>query len=347
MQDLISGKRSLDDTDLQGTTMDWLESKDYNHFKNLKDGTDVFSLVCKRGNKVYATRKSIKMDEMIELLNNGNFDYPIGSTGQYRMTRVVFITVTFDEKQYTKEAAWASLRSTSIGDTEYTYGIINKFDANLSKIFGKHGKLVCKEAQENGYPAPHMLLILDKFIRVKLHKGPNGCSWRIDEPWILGRLGKDSRSRRLTFKDHEKTIRINPIWKHGFFDIQGIVKGTELKKHKNAFTYLFKYLIKCLDVEKYPDLENMKDFNGSSDKGLKTMLYTHLGNKCFRTRDISFGKGFKERLGLLPQDDNGSEPIPIWKRIKTIPEFIYSGIKDSIESSNTRKLLRLASTVTD
>jgi len=125
--------------------MDWLESKDYNHFKNLKDGTDVFSLVCKRGNKVYTTRKSIKMDEMIELLNNGNFDYPIGSSGQYRMTRVVFITVTFDEKQYTKEAVWASLRSTSIEDAEHTYGITNKFDANLSKYSANTENLCVKK----------------------------------------------------------------------------------------------------------------------------------------------------------------------------------------------------------
>ena len=341
MQDLISGKRSLDDTDLQGTTMDWLESKDYNHFKNLKDGTDIFSLVCKRGNKVYATRKSIKMDEMIKLLNNGNFDYPIGSSGQYRMTRVVFITVTFDEKQYTKEAAWASLRSTSIEDAEHTHEIINKFDANLSKIFGKHGKLVCKEAQENGYPVPHMLLILDRFIRVKLHKGPNGYSWRIDDPQILRRLGKDPQSRKLTFKDHEKAIRTNPVWKHGFFDIQGIVKGTELKKHKNAFTYLFKYLIKCPDVEKYPDLKKMKCFDDSIDKGLKTTLYTHLGNKCFRTRDISFGKGFKERLGLLSSKTSTDNSNQIWKRLRTIPEFIYNSIVDSAEISNVEELATL------
>jgi hypothetical protein len=57
------------------------------------------------------------MDEMIELLNNGNFDYPIGSTGKYRMIRILFITLTFDEKTFTKENAWASLRSTPIKDT--------------------------------------------------------------------------------------------------------------------------------------------------------------------------------------------------------------------------------------
>ena len=176
MSDLVSGEVSFDNPYLQCTMMDWLESKDYNHFKNLKDGTDIFSLVCKRGNVVYTTRKSVKMDEMIELLNNGEFDYPIGSSRQYRMSRIFFITATFDKKRFTKEEAWASLRSVPIEGTKHRYGEINRLDANLSKILGKHGKLVCRESQEDGYPAPHMLVILDRPIRVKLHKGRNGSS---------------------------------------------------------------------------------------------------------------------------------------------------------------------------
>lgn len=180
MADLVSGEKSLDNEYLQSTMMDWLESKDYNHFKNL-NGTDIFSLVCKRGNIVYATRKSVKMDGMIELLNRGEFDYPIGSSGLYRMSRILFVTVNFDKKRFTKEEAWASLRSVPIEGAEHKYGFINNLDANLSKIFGTHGKLVCRESQEDGYPAPHMLLILDKPVRIKFHKGQMGDSWRIDE----------------------------------------------------------------------------------------------------------------------------------------------------------------------
>ncbi|MBR4244800.1 MAG: hypothetical protein IKQ14_05380, partial [Candidatus Methanomethylophilaceae archaeon] len=51
----------------------------------------------------------------------------------------------------------------------------------------------------------------------------------------------------------------------------------------------------------------------------RTMLFTHLGNKCFRTRDISFGKGFKDRIGLLP-DQKSDEPSP-WKRIRTLTGY--------------------------
>jgi len=182
MSDLVSGEVCFDDKYLQSTMMDWLQSKDYNLFRNLKDGTEIYSQVCKRGNKVYTTRKSVKMDEMIEHLNEGEFDYPIGSTGLYRMCRIFFVTVNFDKSRFTKEEAWAFLRSTSIEGTEHKFGAINRLDANLSKILGTHGKLVCRESQEDGYPAPHMLLILDKHVRVKLHKGRSGSSWRIVDP---------------------------------------------------------------------------------------------------------------------------------------------------------------------
>ena len=39
--------------------------------------------------------------------------------------------------------------------------------------------------------------------------------------------------------------------------------------------------------------------NSVKDKGMRTMLFTHMGNKCFRTRDVSFGKGYKDRIGLI------------------------------------------------
>jgi hypothetical protein len=40
---------------------------------------------------------------------------------------------------------------------DYVYNVINKLNANISKIFGKHGTLTSKEAQSSGYPAPHMI----------------------------------------------------------------------------------------------------------------------------------------------------------------------------------------------
>ena len=58
---------------------------------------------------------------------------------------------------------------------------------------------------------------------------------------------------------------------------------------------------------------------------MRTMLFTHMGNKCFRTRDVSFGKGFKDRIGLLPEPMT-KEASP-WKRVKTISELEYGLIQ--------------------
>ena len=58
---------------------------------------------------------------------------------------------------------------------------------------------------------------------------------------------------------------------------------------------------------------------------MRTMLFTHMGNKCFRTRDVSFGKGFKDRIGLLPEPK--TEEASPWKRVKTISELEYGLIQ--------------------
>lgn len=50
-------------------------------------------------------------------------------------------------------------------------------------------------------------------------------------------------------------------------------------------------------------------------------MFTHLGNKCFRTRDVTLGKGFKERIGLLPKIVTKVKSQ--WVRIRTIPDYIH------------------------
>ncbi len=223
------------------------------------------------------------------------------------------ITVSFDRDQFTMEEAWAALRSNPIEGCESRYNLINRLDANLRNVFGPHGKLLCKEAQQDEYPAPHMIIVLDEPAMVEHHRGRNGESWRLCDPRLLHRIGKDTIAKKLAFKDPKKLIRINPLWKHSFIDIQGIVKGSRFKHKKDAISYPFKYLTKCLTEESSSSIESLDSINEVKDKGLRTTLFTHLGNKCFRTRDISYGKGFKERIGMLPTPKkSGSE----WKRLR-------------------------------
>ncbi len=71
------------------------------------------------------------------------------------------------------------------------------------------------------------------------------------------------------------------------------------------------------------------------------MLYTHLANKCFRTRDISFGKKFKERVGLLPTTKDSGESL--WRRLRTIPGFVHDDIIKAEQRRALKKLRELYS----
>jgi hypothetical protein len=118
---------------------------------------------------------------------------------------------------------------------------------------------------------------------------------------------------------------MNPIWKYGFIDFEGIVREEGSKSGRGTVAYAFKYLVKCLIEDGYSKIADLPDIKSAKDPGVRTMLYTHLGNKCFRTRDISFGKGFKDRLGILPDEKSSEETV--WKRIRTITDSEYNFIQ--------------------
>jgi len=316
----------MDDPHLQAELLDWIESEDRNKFLNLETGETIYALSAKRGNKVYATRKTKKRDQIKIALDGKEFDVPVDGFRDRRWTRLLLTTTNFDRGQYSKEEAWAALRSTPTEGIDYTYNVMNNLNANISKIFGPHGTLTAKEAQSSGYPAPHCIYVLDRPVMVKRHIGKDGkVTWRLCDPHILDRVGKGINMRKLSRKDYRNSIQKNPIWKHGFIDFEGIVRDERSKSDKDTVSYAFKYLVKCLTEDGYSKISDLPDIASVKDKGIRTMLFTHLGNKCFRTRDISFGKGFKDRLGILPEE--GSSRDTVWKRVRTVTDSEYNFIQ--------------------
>ncbi len=155
---------------------------------------------------------------------------------------------------------------------------------------------------------------------VERHVGTEGhVFWRLCDPHILDRIGKGSLMRKLCRTDYRKVIDMNPIWKHGFIDFEGIVSEQGSRSERDALTYPFKYLVKCLTQDGCDSIKGFPDINSVKDKGKRTILFTHLGNKCFRTRDVSFGKGFKDRIGMLPEEK--PEGPALWKRIRTVTGY--------------------------
>ena len=58
MLDLVDGRKSLRDVQLQSEFLDWIETPDYNKFRNLETNEVVYAQVAKRGNVAYAARKT-------------------------------------------------------------------------------------------------------------------------------------------------------------------------------------------------------------------------------------------------------------------------------------------------
>ena len=146
--------------------------------------------------------------------------------------------------------------------------------------------------------------------------------------------------RSLYSRNHSAAISRNPIWSYSLFDVQGIIKNAGFGRYRNEVTYLFKYLTKCFSGKTSDLISDLDTINEAPEK-LRTMLYTHLANKCFRTRDISFGKKFKERVGLLPTGRDSSESP--WRLLRTIPGFVHDDIVRAEQRRALKKLRELYS----
>jgi hypothetical protein len=333
----------MDDPELQRELLDWIMTDDVNVFRNKQTEQLAYALAPKRGNSAYAAKKGDTLNRVLEAMTGKEFDFPVEGLrdSRYRLTKLILVTLTFSHTRYTKEQAWALLRSTPLEDIDFECGSLNKFGSNISSIFGYNGKLTCKEADSSGYPVPHVIILLDKPVLVKRHNGKDGkISWRLANDHVLKRVGKDEASRKRSREDIEAATLENPIWTHGAMDIKGIIKNERFGRFSNGFTYVFKYLVKTISVKRYPELEEVDTIKDIEDKSLRTVFYTHYGNKSFRTRDIVIGKAFKDRIGLLPMPkmpDEGAEgpegsdgavrPGSEWIRIRTIPEWVAKHIR--------------------
>lgn len=162
-----------------------MEKQQRAEFYNNDNHEFYYAPVAKRGNWCYALKKAKVRDEISEAMSKIVFDEPVPGFRNLRRTRLLFVTLTFDHKRFTAEEAWAALKSTRPEGMTNLYNVINGFDANISKILGTHGKLVSKEAQASGYPAPHLLIVLDEPVIVRRKKiGGDLVRWYIDDPGI-------------------------------------------------------------------------------------------------------------------------------------------------------------------
>jgi hypothetical protein len=247
----------------------WLSTDYLLTFENKVTGESFQTIGPKRGNKQYARRKWQKVNGINEGMDKLRFDFDIaGHRSIVKNCHMLLITTTFDHK-ISMDDAW--FRISSHG------GELNKFRANLTKILGSKASICVKEAQSSGYPAPHLLVLLDRPIRARRYAGRKKTSWRLES------------------KDTLK--RIKGAWKWGFVDVEAVVMASsgKYRGYRTPVNYLSKYLTKHMDLTKYPELQEVRSIE-DVPKELRTPVYTHVWNKILRSRDFFVSKAFKERL---------------------------------------------------
>jgi hypothetical protein len=247
--------------DMVKTFLEWEEEDCFLSFFNEDTGELFETLSSKRGNPAYAKNKRRKAWEINQGLKKLDLDYPVPHTRDVvRDTHLLLVTLTFDQKRATKDGAWHLL--TSKGQA------FNRFSANLSKIFGTKASWKIKEGTRSGYPAPHVLVMLDRPVRAFRYRK----NWRIQSKKILDRLKK--------------------AWPYGYIDVMAII-SSKVGKY-GVVGYLMKYLTKSISFS----YKNSDSFASEQWEREKAAILTHVWNKVFKCRDV-LSKAFKQRLNVV------------------------------------------------
>ena len=233
--------------------LDYVSDDTYSVLYNPNENRYITPLTPKRGNKAYAYKQYKKYKPLIDAFSERSFSSPVSNRKTMYRTSALFITLTYDRKQWLTTDAWRSLTSA-----------VNKFKAYLTKELKiTYGSCLSKEGTLDGYPSPHLILLLDNDVPTFKHNG----KWRVQSLELVNKL-RDAWARYS---------------RGSFCDIQAIVDGKIGKR--NALAYAFKYATKTVSLD--------------PDKPDDVAIYTHAFQKLFNLRNV-ISKDFKKRIDCKP-----------------------------------------------
>lgn len=281
---LHNGQTTVEQDDLVQAYREWRDVDVVLEFQH-KDGTTIEAVGSKRGNLPYARKKRRKYRQLQQGMDGLKWDYEIPKARPEVKckTHLLFITTTFDRSRSIQES-WRLC--TSRGQA------LNRFSARLHKILGNKAMYKAKEAQASGYPAPHILCIIDRPVIAYRHKG----KWRVQNRDIVE--------------------QIKQAWPYGFVDVQACVDGKV--EGRGVMSYMMKYATKVIS----PDPLQPKQANIAE--------LTHAWNKIYGTRDV-ISKRFMQRLNTLhvePKEETGSESEWELTTIEYRPDLILTAQRD-------------------
>ena len=286
-----AGSIQLDKTTLCNDFLAWQLDASITILRNMKTGEKVRHLAPKRGNKAHAAKYRKKLYDIEIGLNELKLDWPkaIGRD-KYWMCRALLITLTYDHKKISCQDAWRDISKE-----------IAKFKIKLKRVMQFHSlvTIAVKEGTTSGYPAPHIMVIMDIPVTCKKRYSPYAKKnlYRINCDKLYYGVHEDGANDKKGMVD---------CWPHGFIDVQGIVNNSVLdgKEKRSAASYLFKYLTKAIDV-------------GSAETETKSLgVSTHAYQKLFHLRPLHICKKLKleiaARLDILLHQSQHST-TGIWK----------------------------------
>ena len=154
------------------------------------------------------------------------------------------MTLTVDHKVMSRDQANFFITSRGKG--------ISRFFSRLEKALeGGYSKVIVKESTVSGSPAVHILLHLDKPLKIRFHRKSNSFRPDPSDPYtrsILGRL-----------KNLDDWNSVSPIWKVGFIDIYAFTKDDMgIKGYATPINYISKYITKSLDLDHVEEFRKCK-----------------------------------------------------------------------------------------
>ena len=272
---------------LQYAFMEKVQDLKYSIIKNEKTGEYAFPMIPCRGNPAHSRKKCKKIQPIIDSFKGKEFSKEIkgGRASEIRQVHAILITLSFtrdySEEEFTKQDfpikkwraydAWGSIT-----------GLVNQFKVELSRIVmerhlgtkegnskdSAYASCLVKEGSKDMYPAPHLIVILDKPL----------LAHRYGKQWLLGSRG-----------DRSLVDSIQAIWERlagSHCKINAIVSA-------GGFAYVFKYIMESISLN-VTDIDQMT-------KEQKVCLNTHLNQSLHNIRDI-IGKKFLEKLEYVRQE---------------------------------------------
>jgi len=288
------GNVSLPSQDvLKDSFMEWCNDAEYSVIRNKITGEHISVLNVKRGNPAYARKRTKRSQEVQQSLYKFKFDYvPKGFRAYHpnRFTRLFFITLTLDHKQYTVEESWQACSGRN--------SLQNKFKSYLRRKFKSgFGCYSVREAQDSGHCHIHMMVLFDNAFPVHIEETKKGYNGRVFHTWRLD--AKSTLQRSM----HDAWVR----YARGSFklDIQGVVNG-EITDESGEGTSPIYYL------DKY--------FNKTVEPKNNKSILTHVYQKLLGLRDI-MSPAFLQRLHIDPQK---SRLVRIRNELKQIDKTILN-----------------------